>query len=36
LPLPDEEDKPGVLGEVRLRDDELRGLEVRVAYIWVG
>ena len=35
IPLPGEEDKPGVLGEVRLRDDELRGLEVRVASIWI-
>ncbi|MDD0839430.1 sensor histidine kinase N-terminal domain-containing protein [Curvibacter sp. HBC61] len=34
LPLPTEEDKT-VIGVVRLRDDELKGLEVRVAYIWV-
>ncbi|HSV50482.1 MAG TPA: sensor histidine kinase N-terminal domain-containing protein [Burkholderiaceae bacterium] len=34
LPLPPEEEKP-MLGEVRLRDDEMRGLEVRVAYVWV-
>ena len=34
LPLPDE-DEPRVLGEVRLRDDEMRGLDVRVAYTWV-
>lgn len=34
LPLPREEEKPTV-GEVRLRDDEMRGLEVRVAYVWV-
>src|SRR5450830_111127 len=34
LPLPAEEDKQ-VIGVVRLRDDELKGLEVRVAYIWV-
>ena len=35
FPLPGDEEKPTVLGEVRLRDDELRGLEVRVASIWV-
>ncbi|MBP8271994.1 MAG: sensor histidine kinase N-terminal domain-containing protein [Sphaerotilus sp.] len=35
LPLPAEEEKPAAPGEVRMRDDELRGLEVRVAYIWV-
>ena len=34
LPLPPEEDRT-VIGVVKLRDDELRGLEVRVAYIWV-
>ncbi len=34
FPLPVDEEKP-VLGEVRLRDDLLRGQEVRVAYIWV-
>ncbi len=34
LPLPDE-GEPRVLGEVRLRDDEMRGLDVRVAYTWV-
>ena len=34
LPLPPEDEKPA-LGEVRLRDDELRGIEVRVAYVWV-
>ncbi|MBV8620240.1 MAG: sensor histidine kinase N-terminal domain-containing protein [Curvibacter sp.] len=34
LPLPPEEDRT-VIGVVRLRDDELRGLEVRIAYIWV-
>ena len=33
LPLPRDE-TPGI-GEVRLRDDEMRGLEVRVAYTWV-
>ena len=30
-----EEDRPAVPGEVHLRDDELRGLDVRVASIWV-
>lgn len=34
LPLPPEDERPAV-GEVRLRDDEMRGLEVRVAYTWV-
>ncbi len=34
LPLPPDDEKLA-LGEVRLRDDELRGLDVRVAYIWV-
>ena len=34
LPLPTDEDK-GLPGEVRLRDDELRGVAVRVAYTWV-
>ncbi|HSW20119.1 MAG TPA: sensor histidine kinase N-terminal domain-containing protein [Ramlibacter sp.] len=34
LPQPPEDEKP-VIGEVRLRDDELRGLAVRVAYTWV-
>ena len=34
LPLPTDEDK-GLPGEVRLRDDELRGVPVRVAYTWV-
>ncbi|GAA4426301.1 sensor histidine kinase [Acidovorax lacteus] len=31
-PAPDEQPQPG---EVRLRDGELRGIEIRVAYIWV-
>ena len=35
LPLPSEDDKPQP-GEVRLRDAELRGLDVRVAYVWVA
>ena len=34
LPLPPEDEKP-MPGTVRLRDDEVRGLEVRVAYTWV-
>jgi two-component system sensor histidine kinase TctE len=35
LPRPVEEDKTGS-DEVRLRDDEMRGLEVRVASTWVS
>src|SRR6185369_15858081 len=35
LPLPPEDERP-LPGEVRLRDDEMRGQEVRVAYTWVG
>jgi two-component system sensor histidine kinase TctE len=34
FPLPPDEEKP-VSGEVRLRDDEIRGAAVRVAYLWV-
>jgi len=34
LPLPTEEEKAGSY-EVRIRDDEMRSLEVRVAYTWV-
>jgi two-component system, OmpR family, sensor histidine kinase TctE len=34
FPAPPEDERP-VVGEVRLRDDEMRGLEVRVAYTWV-
>ena len=34
LPLPND-DEHGLPGEVRLRDDELRGVAVRVAYTWV-
>ncbi|KAF1044091.1 sensor histidine kinase N-terminal domain-containing protein [Xylophilus sp.] len=34
LPLPREDERQSV-GEVRLRDDELRGLGVRVAWVWV-
>jgi len=35
LPLPAAAEKNTPLGEVQIRDDELRGLEVRIAYIWV-
>ena len=34
LPLPPDDDPPPS-AEVRLRDDELRGLQLRVAYTWV-
>ena len=34
LPLPTEDEAP-TIGEVRLRDAELRGLEIRMPYIWV-
>jgi len=34
LPQPPEDELP-TIGEVRLRDAELRGLEIRMAYIWV-
>jgi two-component system sensor histidine kinase TctE len=34
FPVPPEDERPQV-GEVRLRDDEMRGLDVRVAYTWV-
>ena len=34
LPLPPEEDK-AVAGEVRLRDAEFRGSDIKVAYMWV-
>lgn len=34
FPQPPEEEKP-TPGETRLRDDEMRGLDVRVAYTWV-
>lgn len=29
------EDEPAVPGEVRLRDDEFHGLDIKVAYMWV-
>jgi len=35
LPLPPDDEKPAPPGEVRMRDAELRGLDVRVAYVWV-
>ncbi len=34
FPAPPEDEKP-VIGQVRLRDAEMRGLDVRVAYVWV-
>jgi two-component system, OmpR family, sensor histidine kinase TctE len=34
LPLPADDERP-LPGETRLRDAEMRGLDVRVAYIWV-
>ena len=34
FPVPPDDEKP-VSGEVRLRDDEIRGAAVRVAYLWV-
>jgi two-component system, OmpR family, sensor histidine kinase TctE len=34
FPLPPEDERP-LVGEVRLRDDEMRGQEVRIAYTWV-
>jgi two-component system sensor histidine kinase TctE len=34
FPPPSEDEKP-VIGEVRLRDDEIHGLDVRVAYTWI-
>ena len=35
FPAPPTEEKPGE-GRVHLRDDEMRGLDVRVAYLWVA
>ncbi|MDR7378660.1 two-component system sensor histidine kinase TctE [Rhodoferax ferrireducens] len=35
LPLPPVDEKPAE-GPVHLRDDEMRGLDVRVAYLWVS
>ena len=34
FPPPTDDDRPPA-GEVRLRDDEMRGVDVRVAYVWV-
>jgi two-component system sensor histidine kinase TctE len=34
IPPPPEDERP-VTGEVKLRDEEMRGLDVRVAYTWV-
>ncbi|HYF43606.1 MAG TPA: sensor histidine kinase N-terminal domain-containing protein [Ramlibacter sp.] len=34
FPQPPDGERP-VIGEVRLRDDEMRGLDVRIAYTWV-
>jgi two-component system sensor histidine kinase TctE len=34
LPIPPEDEIP-VVGEVRLRDDVMRGMDLRVAYTWV-
>ncbi|HSV78760.1 MAG TPA: sensor histidine kinase N-terminal domain-containing protein [Ramlibacter sp.] len=34
FPRPPEDERP-LAGETRLRDDEMRGLDVRVAYTWV-
>ena len=34
FPGPHEDERPAV-GEVRLRDDEMRGVDVRIAYTWV-
>jgi two-component system sensor histidine kinase TctE len=34
FPQPADDDRPAI-GETRLRDDEMRGLDVRVAYTWV-
>jgi two-component system, OmpR family, sensor histidine kinase TctE len=34
LPIPPEDEKP-VIGAVRLRDDVMRGQELRIAYTWV-
>ena len=34
LPLPADDEQP-VAGQVRFRNDEMRGSEVRIAYVWV-
>ena len=35
LPIPPKDEEKGNSYEVRIRDDEMRGLEVRVAYTWI-
>jgi two-component system, OmpR family, sensor histidine kinase TctE len=35
LPLPQDDEDKGSSYEVHIRDDEMRGLEVRVAYTWI-
>jgi two-component system sensor histidine kinase TctE len=35
LPLPNSDEPKGGSYEVQIRDDEMRGLEVRVAYTWI-
>ncbi|MBE7939449.1 MULTISPECIES: sensor histidine kinase [Ramlibacter] len=35
LPHPPDDEAPPQAGEVRLRNDEMRGVDVRVAYTWV-
>jgi two-component system, OmpR family, sensor histidine kinase TctE len=35
MPLPAEDDK-AELGKVKLRDDEMRGLDVRIAYVYIS
>ena len=35
LPAPPKDEEKGNSYEVRIRDDEMRGLEVRVAYTWI-
>jgi len=35
LPVPPKDEEKGNSYEVRIRDDEMRGLEVRVAYTWI-
>jgi two-component system, OmpR family, sensor histidine kinase TctE len=35
VPLPSDDEDKGSSYEVRIRDDEMRGMEVRVAYTWI-
>lgn len=35
VPLPSDEEEKGSSYEVHIRDDEMRGMEVRVAYTWI-